>query len=124
MMRFITSGHTFSDSLRNDTSSLHCFFARASSPLNFSLSFFNFSFSPVKSAHWVVVAPSTDPVDVEPMSSPPECDAEMFPPPDFPVAGDCITVFRRLISVRSSFCPRLKHSLANSHLSGTIFRNP
>lgn len=33
-------------------------------------------------------------------------------------------VFLRRISVRRCFCPRLKFSLANSHLSGTIFRKP
>lgn len=41
---------------------------------------------------------------------------------DFPVAADAI--FRRRMLCRRSGSPFRKYSLANSHLSGTTFRNP
>ena len=123
-IRLICSGPTFRYSVRNATSSSHCFFACASSELSISLSFLSFSFFPVNSAY-SGVAPSTDPgffesgdeveLDPDPMSSPPEFDGEFPPPPDFSaveaLAVCCVTVFRCLISQRSSFCPRWRRRL-------------
>jgi hypothetical protein len=83
----------------------HFFFASANSPFNFSLSFFNLLFSLDKSGQWVFG--STHPVEVEPISSPPEFDAEfLLSSTDFTAAGNW--VFRHLIASRRSICPRLK----------------
>jgi hypothetical protein len=63
-------------SRRKATNSLHGFFTRANSQLNFSFSFINFLFSLDKLGQWVFG--STDPVEVEPMSSSPEFDAQLI----------------------------------------------
>jgi len=77
IMQLIWSGPTLTMSCRKATNLSHYFFASANSPFNFSLSFFNLLFSLDKSGQWVFG--STDPVEVDPISSPPELDADFLP---------------------------------------------
>ncbi|KAL4568713.1 hypothetical protein LXL04_024328 [Taraxacum kok-saghyz] len=126
IIRLTCSGATFTLRVRNATSSSHCFLACASSDVRDCFSFFNFSFSSDKFSSFSTVGRTTEPgffefgdeVELEWSSSPELEGGEAKPPSpsDFPFVT--VTVFRRWISMRSSFRPRLKYSLANSHLSG------